>query len=231
MRIASPWLRLVLVHLATRLSISAHSPRLHSSSSRRPTTFRLRLDTLGRLRGASARHSGGTMPRKRKMSWRSLKFISTGGEESHAITRKDKGFMHLCEVYRYQPEQIAGYTVHDTKGMFTQVRLQTLMSPGRIEWRWRNIRCNSRCQRSPPAAWRDLPAGTHHRAAKATACGSDANYQHHHGVTEDVLEWLWRVKGTFDVRHDVYGTDGRRISRGQPTLAAVATRSHRKTRS
>ena len=38
---------------------------------------------------------------KRKMSWRSLKFIPTGGDESQAICRKDKGFMHLCEQFRY----------------------------------------------------------------------------------------------------------------------------------
>lgn len=55
---------------------------------------------------------------KRKMSWRSLKFLPTGGDESQAITRKQKGFMHLCEVYRYHPEKFRGYSIHDTKGMF-----------------------------------------------------------------------------------------------------------------
>jgi hypothetical protein len=42
---------------------------------------------------------------KHKMSWRSLKFIPVGGDESQAITRKHKGFMHLCELFRYHPEK------------------------------------------------------------------------------------------------------------------------------
>ena len=37
---------------------------------------------------------------KRKMNWRNLKFLPAGGDESQAITRKDKGFMHLCELLR-----------------------------------------------------------------------------------------------------------------------------------
>ena len=52
------------------------------------------------------------------MSWRSLKFVPVGGDDSQAITRKDKGFMHLCEVYRYEPEKFSGYRVHDIHGMF-----------------------------------------------------------------------------------------------------------------
>src|SRR4051812_25297528 len=57
---------------------------------------------------------------KRKMSWRSLKFIPSGGDESQAITRKDKGFMHLCELYRYHPEKFTGWALHDTKGLFAK---------------------------------------------------------------------------------------------------------------
>ena len=57
---------------------------------------------------------------KRKMSWRSLKFVPTGGEESQAITRKEQGFMYLCELYRYHMERFSGYSVHDTKGMFVK---------------------------------------------------------------------------------------------------------------
>lgn len=57
---------------------------------------------------------------KRKISWRSLKFIPAGGDESQAITRKNKGFMYLCELYRYHPERFSGYSIHDTKGMFAK---------------------------------------------------------------------------------------------------------------
>jgi hypothetical protein len=53
------------------------------------------------------------------MSWRSLKFIPVGGDETQAITRRDPGFMSLCEEYRYG-SSFPDYTIHDTKGMFAK---------------------------------------------------------------------------------------------------------------
>ena len=57
---------------------------------------------------------------KRKISWRSLKFIPIGGGGSQAITRKRKGFMHLCELYRSTPEKFVWYTVSDVHGIFAK---------------------------------------------------------------------------------------------------------------
>jgi hypothetical protein len=56
---------------------------------------------------------------KRKISWRTLKFIPVGGDESQAITFKSKGFMHVCEQFRYG-DKFSDYTIWDTKGMFTK---------------------------------------------------------------------------------------------------------------
>lgn len=71
---------------------------------------------------------------KRTMSWRSLKFIPDGGDESHAITQKDEGFMHLCEVFRYHPERFTGYAIHDTKGMFAKY------GHNNVDVRWSDFR-------------------------------------------------------------------------------------------
>jgi len=65
---------------------------------------------------------------KRKISWRILKFIPVGGDESQAITTKQKGFMHLCE--QYGDGELRGYTIHDTKGMFAKYGYNNL----NIDW-------------------------------------------------------------------------------------------------
>ena len=58
--------------------------------------------------------------KRRKTSWRSLKFIPVGGDASHVVTRKDKGFMHLCGLYHCRPEKFFGYALHDSKGKFAK---------------------------------------------------------------------------------------------------------------
>jgi len=65
---------------------------------------------------------------KRKISWRILKFIPEGGDESQAFTIKQKGFMHLCE--QFGDGKLRGYTIHDTKGMFAKYGYNNL----NIDW-------------------------------------------------------------------------------------------------
>lgn len=65
---------------------------------------------------------------KRKVKWRWLKFIPIGGDESQAITLKDKGFMHLCERFRDHGDT-AGYGIHDTKDWFKKYDRQMV-----IDW-------------------------------------------------------------------------------------------------
>ena len=56
---------------------------------------------------------------KRKINWRTLKFIPVGGDESQAICFKDEGFMHLCSKRR-DANGWDGYAIHDTKGMYAK---------------------------------------------------------------------------------------------------------------
>ena len=53
---------------------------------------------------------------KRKIKWRTLKFIPIGGDDSQVITIKSKGFMKLWDRYR-DGCSVPGYSTWDMKGM------------------------------------------------------------------------------------------------------------------
>lgn len=129
----------------------------------------------------------------RKMSWRSLKFIPTGGDESQAIIRKDKGFMHLCEVYRYHIERFSGYTIHDTKGMFAKY------GRNNVDVSWSDFRqaLNKFSMNAPPekpsmfqGEWCPPEHAIHMRRRLLAAVMRE--YISPESLAEDVLEWIWR---------------------------------------
>ena len=130
---------------------------------------------------------------QRKMSWRSLKFIPEGGDESQAITRKSKGFMHLCEIYRYHPEKFSGYTIHDTKGMFVRY------GPNNVDVRWSDfrqalIRYEMNAPPEKPSMFRGEWYPPEHtiRMRKRVLAAVMREYISPQALAEDVLEWLWR---------------------------------------
>lgn len=140
---------------------------------------------------------------KRKMSWRSLKFIPTGGDESQAITRKDKGFMHLCELYRYYPEQFSGYTVHDTKGMFARYGYNN------VDIRWSDFRqALTKCMmQAPPekpsvfcGQW--FPPDHSIQMRKRLLAAILREYISPQSLAEDLLEWMARGRDD-DIRRFV----------------------------
>jgi hypothetical protein len=128
---------------------------------------------------------------KRKMSWRSLKFIPAGGDESQAITRKDKGFMHLCELWRYYPERFRGYSIHDTKGMFQKY------GPNNVDVSWSDFRLAlvKFQMKSPPEkpsvfCGEYFPPDHTIRMRKRLLAAALREYISAQCLAEDLLEWL-----------------------------------------
>lgn len=130
---------------------------------------------------------------KRKMSWRSLKFVPIGGDDTQAITRKRKGFMHLCELCRYEPEKFTGYTVHDTKGMFAKY------GPNNVDVSWSDFRialAKYTMQQQPekPSVFQGRWYPPEHtiEMRKRLLAAVLREYISPSSLAEDLLEWLWR---------------------------------------
>lgn len=132
---------------------------------------------------------------KRKMSWRSLKFIPFGGDETQAITRKDKRFMHLCELCRYYPERFTGWAIHDTKGMFAKY------GPNNVDVSWSDFRLAlTKFQMKSPPQKPSVFCGEYFppehtiRMRKRLLADALREYITPQCLAEDILEWLSQGK-------------------------------------
>jgi hypothetical protein len=131
----------------------------------------------------------------RKISWRSLKFIPEGGDESQAITRRDKGFMHLCELWRYEPTKLSGYQISDIHGMFAKYGYNNVTES------WSDFReALSRYKmKKPPekpsvfqGEW--FPPEHTIRMRKRLLAAALREYISAESLAEDLLEWMARGK-------------------------------------
>ncbi|MFT3785515.1 MAG: hypothetical protein QM770_05045 [Tepidisphaeraceae bacterium] len=127
---------------------------------------------------------------KRKMSWRSLKFIPLGGDESQAIRRGQPGFMHLCEKYRYG-SAFSGFTIHDTKGMFERY------GHNNVDVSWSDFRLAliKYQMQSPPEkpsmfCGRPFPDENAIEMRKRLLAAFCREYIFASSLAEDLLEWL-----------------------------------------
>jgi len=132
---------------------------------------------------------------KRKMSWRSLRFIPAGGDESQAITRKHKGFMHLCKAYRYDIEHFSGYSVDDTKGMFEKYGYNNVD----VSWSDFRLALAKYSMKSPPekpSVFCGEGYGSEHsvRMRKRLLASVLREYTSAQLLANDILEWLARGK-------------------------------------
>jgi hypothetical protein len=130
------------------------------------------------------------------MNWRSLKFIPVGGDESQAITRKDTGFMSLCEQCRYG-SSFPDYTIHDTKGMFAKY------GHNNVDVSWSDFRTAlvKHQMESPPkkpsvfhGEW--FPPDHSINMRKRLLAAVCREYISASSLAEDLLEWL--AKGNKD---------------------------------
>jgi hypothetical protein len=130
---------------------------------------------------------------KRKMSWRSLKFIPEGGDESQAITRKDKGFMHLCDLYRNHIHNFRGYGLDDTKGMFKKYGYNNVD----INWsdfRKALIKFSMEAPPQKPSVFcgEKSPSDHNIRMRKRILAATLREYISPSCLAEDLLEWMSR---------------------------------------
>ncbi len=130
---------------------------------------------------------------KRKMSWRSLKYVPIGGDDSQAITRKDKGFMHLCEQYRYDPGKLTGYSIQDTKGMFAKYGYNNV-DVSWTDFRQALINYSLKQQPEKPSLFQGEWYPPQHTIdmRKRLLAAVLREYISPRSLAEDLLEWLWR---------------------------------------
>jgi hypothetical protein len=128
--------------------------------------------------------------KKRKVSWRTLKFIPAGGDPSQAVCPKNKGWMHLCRAFR-DMDGFSGYSIHDTRGVLEKLGFNNVnidWSDFRLAW----VKATMEAPPEKPSVFCGEWFPSEHSVAmrRRLLAAAMREYISAQCLAEDVLVWL-----------------------------------------